>query len=73
MIRCLSLTLLLLPLSALAEISGPDTDGDGYFTLTWNGTGTHLREFDTDTGGVLNNWTGGSVDLHRGPGRYTFS
>ncbi len=42
MFRKLCLSLMLLPLSAFAEISGPDTDPDGSFTLTWNGSGTLL-------------------------------
>ena len=73
MLGKLSLALLILPLSAFAEISGPDTDEDGYFTLTWNGKGTLLQEVDTNTGTVLKFWTGGSVDLSRETGRYTFN
>ncbi len=72
MFRKLSLALVLLPLSAFAEISGPDTDPDGSFTLTWNGTGTLLHEIDTKTGKVLNFWWGGSASLTRTAGRHTF-
>lgn len=72
MFRKLGLTLLLLPLPALAEISGPEKDLDGYFTLKWDGKGTLLREVDSETGKVLRFWKGGSVDLTREAGRYTF-
>ena len=69
----LLIPILLLPSILAAEISGPEQSPDGSFTLTWDGTGTILRELDSGTGALLNTWTDGGVTLVRVSGTHSFT
>ncbi|MEM8682945.1 MAG: hypothetical protein AAGF72_05905 [Pseudomonadota bacterium] len=69
--RLLSICLLLIPLGAAAQISGP-TSSSGTFTLQWGTTSQLvLREVDS-SGTILDLHIGGSQTFTRSPGTYYF-